>query len=298
MSNIVLFQTGNKSRDPKTGKYYDPWENHIWLCVEQIRKWNPDISIYMITDNCEVFDENLFNKYNVKREFISDLDVRYDVQNLSYFDSSINPSERACGLRPFYIESVIRKYDLKNVFSFDNDVLIYCDLKKIASFLERIYQRSALTPDSKETMVLGMCYIKGKETFSEIIDLLWKYMNQIPNLLDMNLWNMVYTKHGQSYVGVLPIWGDGLFSENSDLIGGIFDPSSIGQFLLGCDNGNPPGTFFPHHYIHNRLMENNYEFKMNQDESKKYITVFNKKSLTHHKILSIHVHNKKLKLLM
>jgi len=298
MSSIVLFQTGNKSRDPKTGKYYDPWENHIWLCIEQIRKWNPDINIYMITDNCEVFDENLFTKYNVKREFISDLEVRYDVQNLSYFDSSINPSERACGLRPFYIESVIRKYNLKNVFSFDNDVLIYCDLEKISPLLDNIYQRSALTPDSKEKMVLGMCYIKDKETFSEIIDLLWEYMNKIPNLLDMNLWNMVYANHGQSYVGVLPTWCDGLFSDNSDLLGGIFDPSSIGQFLLGCDNGNPPGTFFPHHYIHNRLRENNYEFQTHDDNSKKYISVFNKKTSTNHKILSIHVHNKKLKLLM
>lgn len=298
MSSIVLFQTGNKSRDPKTGKYYDPWENHIWLCIDQIRKWNPDIRIYMITDNCEVFDENLFSTYNVKREFISDLEVKYDVQNLSYFDSSINPSEKACGLRPFYIESVIRKYDLKNIFSFDNDVLIYCDLEKISSFLENTYQRSALTPDSKETMVLGMCYIKNKETFSEIIDLLWEYMNQIPNLLDMNLWNMVYTKHGKSYVGVLPTWGDGLFSDNSDTIGGIFDPSSIGQFLLGCDNGNPPGTLFPHHYIHNRLKEGNYEFQKNYEGSKKYFTIFNKQSSTSHKILSIHVHNKKLKLLM
>ena len=123
-------------------------------------------------------------------------------------------------------------------------------------------------------------------------------MNQIPNLLDMSLWNMVYSKQGQSYVGVLPTWCDGLFSENSDLIGGIFDPSSIGQFLLGCDNGNPPGTLFPHHYIHNRLRENIYDFHTHYDESKKYLTVFNKQNSTHHKILSIHVHNKKLKLLM
>ena len=75
MSNIVLFQTGNKSRDPKTGTYYNPWENHIWLCIEQIRKWNPEINIYMITDDCEV-DEQDFIRYNVIHEFVSDLKTR------------------------------------------------------------------------------------------------------------------------------------------------------------------------------------------------------------------------------
>ena len=299
MSNIVLFQTGNKSRDPKTGTYYNPWENHIWLCIEQIRKWNPEINIYMITDDCEV-DEQDFIRYNVIHEFVSDLKTSYDVENLSYFNSSINPSERACGLRPFYIESVIRKYNLKNIFTFDNDVLIYCDLEKISNILENLYQRTGLTPDSKEKMVLGMCYIKDKNYISDITDILWKYMNQEngSRLLDMDLWNFVYIEKGSSHVGILPTWGDGLFSENSDIIGGIFDPSSIGQFLLGCDNGNPPGTFFPHHYIHNRLRENNYEFTFNYDDSRKYVSVFNKNTSMSHKVLSIHVHNKKLKLLM
>ena len=300
MSNVVLYQTGNKSRDPKSGKYYDPWENHIWLCIEQIRKWNTEIDIYMITDDCETYCEDNFIKYNIKREFIDNLQTKYDIEKLPYFKSSINPSERSCGLRPFYIEAVIKKYNLSNTFSFDNDVLVYCDLNEISNKLENLYKRVAITASSKDLMVLGMCYIKYLQSFSEIIDILWDLMNKDigRNLLDMNLWSLVYQKKGTDYVNTLPTWCDGLFSDNSDLVGGIFDPSSIGQFLLGCDNGNPPGTFFPHHYIHNRLRENNYEFQTHDDNSKKYLSVFNKKTSTNNKILSIHVHNKKLKLLM
>ena len=91
MSNVVLFQTGNKSRDPKTGNYYNPWDSHIWLCIEQIRIWNPLINIYMITDDSEISDEINFIKYKIIREHISNLETKYDVQNLQYFDSSINP---------------------------------------------------------------------------------------------------------------------------------------------------------------------------------------------------------------
>ena len=300
MSNIVLYQTGNRSRDPKNGTYYDPWENHIWLCIEQIRKWNPYINIYLITDDCDIKQKDNFEVFKVNREFIEKLETRFDVDGLDYFRDSLNPSERACGLRPFYIESVIKKYNLKNVFSFDNDVLIYCDLNEISKIIEEKYERIGLTPDSKDRMVLGMCYIKNLDAITDINNYLWEYMNDNKKkyLIDMALWNFVYSEMGKSYIDVLPTWVDGLFSGNHQEIGGIFDPSSIGQFLLGCDNGNPPGTLFYDHYIHNRLSEKVYEFKFNFDGDKKYLQVLNKKLGLESKILSIHVHNKKLKLLM
>jgi hypothetical protein len=300
MANIILYQTGNKSRDPKSGLYYDPWDSHIWFCIEQIRKWNQKIDIYMITDDCVVSNEDNFIKFNIKREYTYELVTKYDVENTPYFSTSINPSERACGLRPFYTESIMTKYNLTNSYLFDNDVLIYCDLEDLSNKLSLLYDRVAVTASSKDLMVLGMCYIKDHKSFSDITELLWELMNSDigRNLLDMGLWNLIHQQKGKSFVDVLPTWGDGLFSENSEIIGGIFDPSSIGQFLLGCDNGNPPGTFFPHHYIHNRLKENNYEFTFNYDDSKKYISVFNKSTSMSHKVLSIHVHNKKLKLLM
>jgi hypothetical protein len=301
MASVVLFQTGNKSRDPRTGNYYDPWSNHIWFCLEQIRIWNPKIDIYMITNDDEVTSAEKFDILNIKREFIKDLPTRFDIDNLSYFDDSINPSERACGLRPFYIESVMEKYKLSDVFSFDNDVLIYEDLENVSGKINPLYNRTALTPDSKESMVLGMCYIKDFTSYKDVTEILWRYIttNKGKNSLDMSLWNFVYLEMGLDYVGILPTWVDGLFSENNDTIGGIFDPSSIGQYLLGCDNGNPPGSLFPHHYIHNRISEGKFEFLQFVDSmGRKSLGVKNKETEKLVKILSIHVHNKKLKLLM
>ena len=301
MASVVLFQTGNRSRNPRNGQYYDPWESHIWLCLEQLRKWNPNLDIYMITDDSEVSSSEKFETLNIKREFIKDLSTRFDIDNLSYFDKSINPSERACGLRPFYIESVMQKYNLSDVFSFDNDVLIYDDLENISKKLNPLYKRVGLTPDSKESMVLGMCYIKDTNGYKDITDILWKYMvtDKGKNALDMNLWNFLYQEMGLDYVGILPTWIDGMFSDNNQTIGGVFDPSSIGQYLLGCDNGNPPGSLFPHHYIHNRIAEGKYQFVQSADDlGRKSIYAQNKETKEFVKVLSIHVHNKQLKQLM
>jgi hypothetical protein len=137
------------------------------------------------------------------------------------------------------------KYNLENVFSFDNDVLIYCDMKEISKQIENRYTRTGITPDSKQTMVLGMIYIKNVDAFKDITNILWSIMNtdQGRLMIDMNLWNQLYKLNGEEYVGILPTWVDGSFSQNNEEIGGIFNPSSIGQFLLGCDNGNPRNNF-------------------------------------------------------
>jgi hypothetical protein len=75
MASIILYQTGNRSRNPRTGQYHDPWDNHIWLCIEEIREWNPLIDVYMITDDSEIKNIENFDKFNIKREFISKLNT-------------------------------------------------------------------------------------------------------------------------------------------------------------------------------------------------------------------------------
>lgn len=301
MANVILYQTGSKSRNPRTGEYYDAWESHIWLCIEQVRKWNPTIPIYMITDKHEIAKSELFEKYNIKHELIDNLQSRYDILSNSYFKEDINPSARACGIRPFYIEAVMQKYGLTDVFTFDNDVLVYCDLNEIGSMLSALYKRTAVTPDSKEKMVLGMCYLKDSDSMKEIVDNIWSLMNSERGrwLLDMDLWSIINREQGKEFVDTLPIWVDGEFSQNLQTIGGVFDPSSIGQHLLGCDNGNPPGCLFPHHYIHNRLREGRYKFIQQFDaQRRKYIAVLDTTNGSVTKVMSIHVHCKKLKDLM
>ena len=58
-SSIVIFQIGSKSYNPKTKDYYNPWENHIWTCLEQARKWSPNTKIVVVLD-----DENVYGKEN------------------------------------------------------------------------------------------------------------------------------------------------------------------------------------------------------------------------------------------
>jgi hypothetical protein len=305
MSSVVLYHTGKASYNPKEQKYYDPWESHIWLCLQQIRRWNPTISVYMITDDIDsIPNKERFAELNVHVELLKDLTPRYNIHSLDYFINDFNPTPRSCAFRYFYIEEVIKKHKLTNVFTFDNDVLLFCELATIENKLSSIY-KVGITSEATNAFILGMMFIKDYESLVEINDAFWKTMNdeQGKLLTDMYIWMNVSHELGSSKLTKLPSWvsgGDG-YSDMHKIVGGIFDPSSIGQHLLGCDNGNPAGCLFPHHVIHQRLSQepNRWKFISDNDEKeRKQYFVYDNLTKSKTKILSIHVHCKRLLELM
>lgn len=298
-SSIVIYQVGSKAYNPKTNSHYDPWENHIWTCLEQARLWSPKTEIIVILDDDQVYGKENFERLNIKREKISDLKPRYDVDSIDHWKGDRDPLWRACLMRPFYIEEVMRKYNLKNTFSFDNDVLIYCDLDEIASKVKRLYNRTAMTAEHENALIFGMIYIKDHQSLGEINDRFWKMTldkNDPGAAYDMQLWKRVQNELGDAYVNTLPIWVDGSLGQFHSFIGGIFDPISIGQYFGGCNNGNPAGTLFQHHYIARMFKTGKWRFMEVTDKlARRYFTVVDVETDIATKILSLHVHGKQLK---
>lgn len=297
MANVILYQTGNRSYDPKTKGYYDPWKSHIWLCIEQLRKWNPNIPIHVIVDDHEISGEENFSKLNVRKVNITDLIPDHDVQGSTYFHGDVNPSARACGLRPFYIHALMKRDGLADVFTFDNDVLVYCDLEDVAKTARAVYPKIAVTPYSPTHMVLGMCYIKDAQSLAELNSELWSLMNSDRGrwLLDMDLWGIVSRENSKELIKHFPVWADKQFSDYRRMFRGIFDPNTIGQHLGGCDNGHPPGTFQPHHYICHRIKEGKWSFGKTRDSfGRVFCFVRDEQMGENIKIMSLHIHNKRL----
>lgn len=299
MANVILVQQGNRCFDPKKEEYYDPWKNHIWFCIEQLRKWNPTIPIYMLTDNHEIHARENFERFGVKHELFDDLPIRHDLDSLYYFSEDRNPLGRTSTMRFFYMEAAMKKYSLTDCFSFDNDVLVFTDLNRVGTIASNLYKRTAITCFNPSMMIFGMCYIKNDTAFRDIVDELWSHMTKDGEkcwLLDMELWGKISIEKGSDYVSHLPVWIDGRFSDYANLLGGIFDPITMSQFLGGCHNGNPPGFFQPHHYICHRLKENRYRFLREVDaDGRKFLSVVNIENGDKAKLLSMHIHNKRLR---
>jgi hypothetical protein len=303
MANIVLYNTGvdrGLSRNPLNNVYYDPWTNHIWYCIEQIRKWNPTTPIYMITDGNEIPNYENFARFNVIHEKTDELPTRYDIKSVSYMSEHKDPISRHGTIRTFYIEEVMRKHGLKDVLTFDNDILVYFEADRVVSIMSSLFKRTAITADSYYKVVFGMCYIKDCDALSVINDMVWKVIST-PNcqMYDMQIWHYLLKQMGSDYIAYIPTWVNGDFSDHNKILGGIFDPSSIGQHFLGDNSGTPKGCLFPDHYIHQRLKEGCWGFYQEYDSNgRRFFSVFNKNTGEKTKIMSIHVHCKKLRELM
>lgn len=295
-ASVVLYQYGSKCIHPKTKEEYDPWTGHIWDSIEQLRKWNPDIPVYMITGDHEISDFHNFEKFSVTRFVLGDLEVRHDLDKTQYAHTS--QDSKSWLMRNFYIESLMKKLNLENVFTFDNDVLVFSDLREVAKKCAGLYQNIAVTRESEHNVIFGMCYIKSPDSISSVNNDFWNIINteRGRGLMDMELWNVVMRMRGSSSVSNFPLWVD---SPEQNTLGGIFDPISIGQFLNGTHWGMGPGMLQQHHFMHQRLAEGKWNFiKESIDESKPYYSVIDTATGEKTKILSIHVHSKLMRNLM
>jgi hypothetical protein len=303
MSSIVLFQQGNKSMHPN-GVFYDPWESHIFDTIDQIRLWNPSILIYFIADKIEQSTANQLKKKNVIYVDIESLTLDRDISFLSnYFLGDKNPLWKTSLVRFFYIEQLIKKYDLNGVFTFDNDVLVYTDLNEIHTKIENKYANIAITKLDQHALICGMTWIKNANSIKLLNDSLIDVM-QSPENLKMNecaLLNESWKRCGDYLLGMLPIWFEGSYSDKCNEIGGFFDPATIGQFLGGTHNGHPKYYIVMHHELGPRIQRminsHSHVIVKNKDQFNRYYYAFaeSKNLEKQYKLYSMHVHSKKMK---
>lgn len=306
MSAIILFQQGDKCLNPQTNTYYEPWESHIYDCLSQCRKWNKKVPLYVILDS----------EYKPNAEFIEDLNVTIvdtsslvlsrNLDSLSdYYKNDRNPLWRSSLIRFFYIEQLMKDEKLDNVFTFDNDVLVYSDLEDLCDIFVKNYQNCAITRISDDGIVCGMTWFKNIESISRLNDKLIEFnrLDEFSKLSETTLLHNIHIRSENDLIELLPIWYSGSNSNGIDDFKGFFDPGTFGQFLGGCHSGSPPGHIMLHHLlgkeIKNFVETREFEMVKNIDKFGRYY--FSMKSnfdSREYKIHSIHVHSKKLKQFM
>jgi hypothetical protein len=289
--NIVLIHIG---------EIFYPYINE---CINQIKKYSND-EIFLLTssDHFSLIksDITLISLESLKKSKKHELFIKYNKLNNKFRDGFW----RFASERFFYLEEIVIKFDLKNVFHFENDVLIYNEIQLIEHILLQNNIAAAATFDNDERCIPGYVFFSDHYLLSELTEYFLK-INSNQNDMEL-LSNFSRINKKFKHFPVIPdFYTDNLISKNGKtsnfeykysegykLFNSIFDAAALGQFLGGVDprNGNIKSHFINESAIY---QVSNFQFKWIKDDKGRNcpFAIYKGKVI---KINNLHIHSKRL----
>jgi len=291
--NYILYTT---NKNPK----------HLNECISNIKKVDEDSNIYLISDELTKYKDviSIVSSKVISPQTKKLLDRK--IYKDTHYES--NPLWEASLIRIFILRDFVRKYQLKDIIHFDNDVLVYVPSHKLIDLF--LKDRVNITRVNKNQIVFGYSYFNNFEVLDSLSNQLLKTIYkeiQKPEWVtkpknEMKLLASIYNDQ--------PDFFNILESYPNNKSKYIFDPAVYGQ-LIGGTYRRPrrlvPKRFFrtgheesPKRYLpRGGWLGNVHEVKESflLDRSK---VVFNKKRPIlknkngKYRIVNLHIHSKEL----
>lgn len=275
---------------------------YLECTFKQFRLFNPDATVHFLTD-AKLLTDTLFNKYKIKATN-KDLYTSQKINEISRLYKK--PPEDFWVItttRLIYFENYIKQHALKDVYHFENDILIYFDLLQ-HDLKFKLYNDIAITVGGPDKIMTGFMYIKNGQSLAHMTDFFIRTLNQhglvgtrkrynLDMINEMTLMKAYQIAVHDNVMTGLPTIPFGEDSRRFALFNSIFDPASWGQYVGGT-LGEGPGAKPEDHYI-GQLLRNNpsYDVVWQKDEQGRNIPYF-KYDGKMVKINNLHIHSKNL----
>lgn len=216
--------------------------------IEQILKFN-DIQIYVVTSRIH------FEKITSNVHLLCIDDIKKSDNHIEFIQSSKRNRDFRGGFwnsvveRFYVIEDVIIEHGLRDVFHFENDVMIYCDLSIMNRIMNDSNIKMAAPFDNDLRCIPSFLYFRD----DEVLSLFNKYALQFENYNEMLLIAMFNKQYELiHHLPVIPpdfrgelksktglTTEDGsVYYKNFEKFNSIFDAAAVGQYLGGIDRRN------------------------------------------------------------
>jgi hypothetical protein len=235
------------------------FQEYILTNISQLIKLNYK-SIYVIT-NKEFFGHfSIFNE-NIVLVDSNGLEDTYNFYNKCNLDKTFrNGFWTLTSLRFFKLYQLIKKYNLKDVFHIENDVLLYYNTESI---IQNIDKKSMYIPfDTYKRNIASIMYIPCVSVFKTILD---NY-----NFTKNDMENFAIIKQKTNLIKNFPIFPiqyakndeEKFVSENFEKFNFIFDAAAIGQYIGGVDPRNDDSNIIGFVNETCVIKYNNYKIKI------------------------------------
>jgi hypothetical protein len=273
---------------------------YLEYTFKQIRLFNSKIIVYFLTDPRSLRSQ-VFKTYRIfpinKDAFYSDKIKEFEL----VYGRKSSDFWTITATRLMYLENFIQARKLKDVYYFENDVLLYYDLKELHNIFVSLYSNLSITTGGETKCMTGFLFIKNWKSLSLMtqffIDVLTEYGKDLvvehygmEMLHEMSLMRAYGKEMGSSYLADLPTLPD---SPDFKVFNSIFDPAAWGQYVGGTKNEGP-GAKPLDHYVSRVLIDHpEYDVVWKKDEKGRKIPYFTGME-EDVRINNLHIHSKHL----
>lgn len=284
------------------------------FCLRQYRLFNPSAeTVFIAGKNHLKARENLFKELNIRpipsESLEGDRRIR-TFRKLNWFKkwgipATFYPSQpnfwHNAIERLFFIEVFMRQSGWKDVFHFENDVMIYSDLADIQKRIPAPATQMYITPVGDQWVACGLLYVPRHDLLGRFCDFVLKELpkgderikkeRRVDIVSDMTLLKIFGEQ--EKALRYFPILPEGPHAYEIESFGSVFDSASWGQFAGGTNNGNPAGWAEGHHYIGKEILAGNCRLVWKEEGGLRTPFVEDKKG-SQTPLANLHIHSKKL----
>lgn len=288
---------------------------HLFDAVKQIHLFNTDTSIVVIAEQGAInrIDSNIAYTVDYVTFVPCESLVSSELHMKFKHDSSLDKTSWG-GLwyksteRFFYIEELMRQYDLSDVFHLENDIMLYVDLDELMPVFKK-YAGIAAVFDADQRCIPSFMYVTHADAIGKLVRFMTEKASR--GLNDMQIIALFKQEHHQEIIDHLPIimpaYADRYELRNAlghkanaperywqhiDLFNSIFDGAAIGQYLGGTyhDKGTQVG------FINETCLFNSsrLEYVWKEDVKGRRVPYAIYDSVLY-RINNLHIHSKDLK---
>ena len=298
-----------------TGKI--PISSYMKHSLFQARLFNKKASIFFIGEKIYLREDLLqvINDCNINFVDTADLaksnnhilfEKKYNEYKENEYDKKTKLSYKRYSNRFFYIEDLANKYNLKNIFQIECDVMVYSDLSEMLHIFKNLYNKVAAPYRLDGLGSVSFVYFKNAQAINDFTSFFINYNGY--HLVDMQILGD-FTKQNDSfdflptilkeYLDIYPIRNQRIkesdqpkFYNNIEAFNSIFDIDRIGCFLT---TKNGLLTFLRENTcpFNTKITDKNIKFLWKTDKEDRLIPYiqFYQKS---YKINTLHISGKNL----
>jgi hypothetical protein len=307
---LILSHIGQNKPD-----YLEPF-------LKQLRIFNPNEKIVFLVNTINLND-SLFKYFSIDTYPIEDLHTNFIDLFINKFGlGDINSHKKniiygspdywcVAATRLFYVYEYAKKFNIKNYFHFENDIMIYESLQYIEKTIveNNLFKNEiAITRGTNNKIMTGFMYVNNNNfIMTHLLNEFSNYLNDKDSLFsygidminEMSLLHIYQIKNQDlmKNLPILPFENENIFlSENFEYFNSIFDPATYGQFLDGIPS-NQGVSIKTDSYIGDLMRVDdtiNVTFEIIDNLKIPFLSIKNKKI----KINNLHIHSKRLDLFL